>query len=149
MEGFIDIATGEASRGYVDVVKELNAHFPNVDDIVTEMDKKEFAKLFGEYLRIENVLQNYDEFSTLKALQSVDMNNSEELNDFKETHFVSDEDIVAMQGIKIPAERTIQDYRSVYNDIRDWLRREKAGKDKENSSIDWDDIVFEVDLLKS
>lgn len=149
MEGFIDIATGEASRGYVDVVKELNANFPNVDDIVTEMDKKEFVKLFGEYLRIENVLQNYDEFSTLKALQSVDMNNPEELNDFKETHFVSDEDIVAMQEIKIPAERTIQDYRSVYNDIRDWLRREKAGKDKENSSIDWDDIVFEVDLLKS
>lgn len=149
MEGFSDIATGEASRGYVDVVKELNANFPNVDDIVTEMDKKEFVKLFGEYLRIENVLQNYDEFSTLKALQSVDMNNPEELNDFKETHFVSDEDIVAMQEIKIPAERTIQDYRSVYNDIRDWLRREKAGKDKENSSIDWDDIVFEVDLLKS
>lgn len=100
-------------------------------------------------MRIENVLQNYDEFSTLKALKSVDMNNPEELNDFKETHFVSDEDIVAMQGIKIAAERTTQDYRSVYNDIRDWLRREKAGKDKENSSIDWDDIVFEVDLLKS
>ena len=59
------------------------------------------------------------------------------------------EDIKAMQGIEIAKERVIQDYRSTYNDIRDWLRREKAGKDKEDSTIDWDDVVFEVDLLKS
>ncbi|MEG1196730.1 MAG: type I restriction endonuclease subunit R, partial [Clostridia bacterium] len=57
--------------------------------------------------------------------------------------------IEIMKSIQIPEERTIQDYRSTYNDIRDWLRREKAGKDKEESNIDWDDVVFEVDLLKS
>ncbi|MFO6427790.1 hypothetical protein ACLBOM_32025 [Escherichia coli] len=28
--------------------------------------------MFGEYLRAENVLQNYDEFATLKALQQID-----------------------------------------------------------------------------
>ena len=44
---------------------------------------------------------------------------------------------------------TPQDYRSTYNDVRDWLRREKAGAEKEKSTIDWDDVVFEVDLLKS
>jgi type I restriction enzyme R subunit len=49
----------------------------------------------------------------------------------------------------VPKERTIQDYRSTYNDIRDWLRREKNGKELEESKIDWDDVVFEVDLLKS
>ena len=49
----------------------------------------------------------------------------------------------------MPAERTIQDYRSTYNDIRDWQRREKSGQDQDKSSIDWDDVVFEVDLLKS
>ncbi len=49
----------------------------------------------------------------------------------------------------MPKERTIQDYRSTYNDIRDWLRREKNGKELEESKIDWDDVVFEVDLLKS
>ena len=44
----------------------------------------------------------------------------------------------------------IQDYRSTYNDIRDWLRRrEKSANEKEESTIDWDDVVFEVDLLKS
>jgi type I restriction enzyme R subunit len=149
MEGFTDISTGEARRGYVDVVKELNSQFPNVEDIVTEKDKKEFAKLFGEYLRVENVLQNYDEFTNLKALQSIDIDDPEALEEFKATHYVSDEDIKAMQGIEIPEERAIQDYRSTYNDIRDWLRREKAGKDKEDSTIDWDDVIFEVDLLKS
>ena len=149
MEGFTDITTGEARRGYVDVVRDLEARFSNVDDIVTEKDKKNFAKLFGEYLRVENVLQNYDEFSSLKALQLVDTNDPKALGKFKATHYLSDEDVAAMQEIKIPEERIIQDYRSTYNDIRDWLHREKAGKEKENSSIDWDDVVFEVDLLKS
>ena len=49
----------------------------------------------------------------------------------------------------MPAERKIQDYRSTYNDIRDWIRREKSAEQKEKSSIDWNDVVFEVDLLKS
>jgi type I restriction enzyme R subunit len=149
LEGFTDIATGEARRGYVDVVKELNEKFPNPDEIVTEKDKKEFSKLFGEYLRVENILQNYDEFTNLKALQTVDINDSEALEEFKETHFVSDEDIAAMQSIELPSDRTIQDYRSTYNDIRDWLRRERSGKEAEESNIDWDDVVFEIDLLKS
>ncbi|WP_141233235.1 type I restriction endonuclease subunit R, EcoR124 family, partial [Terribacillus saccharophilus] len=149
MEGFNDIATGEARRGYVDVVKELQERFPNVEDIATEKDKKEFAKLFGEYLRIENILQNYDEFSGLKALQTVDMTDPKALEDFKSTHYVTDEDIVVMQEIQVLEERAVQDYRSSYNDIRDWLRREKTGKEKGNTSIDWDDVVFEVDLLRS
>lgn len=149
MEGFTDIATGEARRGFVDVVNELRERFPNVDNIVTEKDKKEFAKLFGEYLRIENILQNYDEFSSLKALQTIDINDPEALEDFKSTYYVTDEDIAVMQNIQVPEERTIQDYRSTYNDIRDWLRHEKTGKEKDNNSIDWDDVVFEVDLLKS
>ncbi|MGK5093960.1 type I restriction endonuclease subunit R [Deltaproteobacteria bacterium TL4] len=149
MEGFTDLATGEARRGYVDVVKELQQRFSKPDEIVTEKDKKEFAKLFGEYLRIENILQNYDEFAGLKALQAVDMTDPKALEEFKAVHYLSDEDIAAMQGIEVPADRTIQDYRSTYNDIRDWLRREKGGKEKEDSTVHWDDVVFEVDLLKS
>ena len=149
LEGFTDIATGEARRGYIEVVKELNEKFPNPDEIATEKDKKDFAKLFGEYLRVENILQNYDEFTHLKALQDIDLNDSEAVEAFKETHFVTDDDIAAMQKIELPAERTIQDYRSTYNDIRDWLRRERSGKEAEESNIDWDDVVFEVDLLKS
>jgi len=149
MEGFTDVATGEARRGYVDVVKELESRFSNIDEIVTEKDKKDFAKLFGEYLRVENILQNYDEFSNLKALQKVDLSDTEAVEEFKSTHYLSDDDISDMKEINILEERMIQDYRSTYNDIRDWLRREKAGKEKEDSTIDWDDVVFEVDLLKS
>lgn len=149
LEGFTDVATGEARRGYVEVVRELNEKFPNPDEIVKEKDKKEFAKLFGEYLRVENILQNYDEFNHLKAIQAIDINNPEAIEEFKKTHFVTDEDIAAMQKIELLKNRTVQDYRSTYNDIRDWLRREKRGKESEESKIDWDDVVFEVDLLKS
>lgn len=49
----------------------------------------------------------------------------------------------------VPEERRIQDYRSTYNDIRDWLRHEKSGKEAGESDIDRDDVVFEIDQLKS
>ncbi|MDB6373932.1 type I restriction endonuclease subunit R [Photorhabdus bodei] len=149
MEGFTDLVTGEARRGFLEVVTELQRRFPNPDDIVKEQDKKDFAKLFGEYLRAENVLQNYDEFAGLKALQHVDISNPEAVEAFKAKYYLSDEDIAVMQSIEMPTERTIQDYRSTYNDTRDWLRREKSSNEKDKSTIDWDDVVFEVDLLKS
>ena len=149
MEGFTDLVTGEARRGFVEVVKELEQRFPDPSAIEKESDKKAFAKLFGEYLRVENVLQNYDEFASLKALQSVDMNDPVEVEEFKAKHYLSDEDLAALQTVKIPAERKIQDYRSTYNDVRDWLHREKSSTERDKSTIDWDDVVFEVDLLKS
>lgn len=149
MEGFTDAATGEARRGFVEVVKELETRFPDPATIEKEADKKAFAKLFGEYLRIENVLQNYDEFASLKELQGVDVNDPVAAEAFKAKYYLTDEDLSALQAITIPAERKIQDYRSTYNDVRDWLRREKSSAVKEKSTIDWDDVVFEVDLLKS
>ena len=149
MEGFTDAATGEARRGFMDVVAELETRFPDPAAIEKEADKKAFAKLFGEYLRVENVLQNYDEFASLKALQGVDMTDAAAAEAFKAKHYLSDDDLTALQAITLPAERKVQDYRSTYNDVRDWLRREKAGAEKEKTTIDWDDVVFEVDLLKS
>lgn len=149
MEGFTDAATGEARRGFMDVVKELEARFPDPAAIEKESDKKAFAKLFGEYLRVENILQNYDEFACLKELQTVDLSDPAAVEAFKAKHHLSDEDLTALQAITLPAERKVQDYRSSYNDVRDWLRREKAGGGQEKSTIDWDDVVFEVDLLKS
>ncbi len=149
LEGFKDIVTGEARRGYIEVVKELNERFPNVDEIETEQDKKDFSKLFGEYLRIENILQNYDEYTHLKALQAIDLDNPNAVEEFKNTYFVTDEDIKDMQQVEMLSERAVQDYKSTYNDIRDWLRREKDGSVAEKSKIDWDDVVFEIDLLKS
>jgi type I restriction enzyme R subunit len=149
MDGFTDATTGEARRGFVDVVKELETRFPDPTAIEKEADKKAFAKLFGEYLRVENVLQNYDEFASLKELQRVDMTDPMAVDAFKAKYYLNDEDLTALQAFTVPAERKIQDYRSTYNDVRDWLRREKASNEKEKSTIDWDDVVFEVDLLKS
>ncbi|SLY46604.1 HsdR family type I site-specific deoxyribonuclease [Klebsiella quasivariicola] len=149
MEGFTDVVTGEARRGFVDVVMELEQRFPDPSAIEKESDKKAFAKLFGEYLRVENVLQNYDEFASLKALQNINTNDPEAVEEFKALHYLSDEDLATLQTIKMPSERQIQDYRSTYNDVRDWLRREKSSAEKEKSTLDWDDVVFEVDLLKS
>ena len=149
MQGFTDLVTGEARRGYLDIVEELQQKFPNPDVIEREKDKKEFAKLFGEYLKAENILQNYDEFAGLKALQDLDMSDLKAVEEFKANHYLNDEDFNKMIEIKIPSQRIIQDYKSTYNDIREWIRREKNSKDKEESTIDWNDIVFEIDLLKS
>ena len=147
MEGFTD--AGVARRGYLDVIAELQERFPDPDVIQTEKDKKDFVKLFGEYLRVENILQNYDEFAALQAFQSLDTCDTKAVETFKEKYYLTDEAFAEMQPIDMPSERSIQNYRSTYNDIRDWLRRQKDGEEKAKSTIDWDDVVFEVDLLKS
>lgn len=149
MEGFTDVLTGEARRGYKDVVSDLLRRFPDPEEIKKESDKKAFVKLFGEYLRIENILQNYDEFASLKALQKINKSDPQAEEEFKAKHHLTDDDMVALQGIQVISDRKVQDYRSTYNDIRDWLRRQKAGAAVDKSSIDWSDVVFEVDLLKS
>lgn len=147
MEGFTD--AGVARRGYLEVIAELQERFPDPDEIQTEKDKKDFVKLFGEYLRVENILQNYDEFAALQAFQSLDTSDVKAVEAFKEKYYLTDEAFAEMQPIDMPSERSIQNYRSTYNDIRDWLRRQKDGEEKAKSTIDWDDVVFEVDLLKS
>ena len=147
MEGFTD--AGVARRGYLEVIAELQERFPDPDVIQTEKDKKDFVKLFGEYLRVENILQNYDEFAALQAFQSLDTSDVKAVEAFKEKYYLTDEAFAEMQPIDMPSERSIQNYRSTYNDIRDWRRRQKDGEEKAKSTIDWDDVVFEVDLLKS
>jgi type I restriction enzyme R subunit len=149
IEGFTDEETGEARRGFVEVVAELQERFPDPSQIETEKDKKAFAKLFGEYLRLENILQNYDEFAALQELQNIDTTDPKALEEFKQEHHLSDEELEAFSKIKLPPERAIQDYRSTYNDIRDWIRRQREARVQEESEINWDDVVFEVDLLKS
>jgi len=149
LEGFTDILTGEARRGYNQVVQELTERFPHPDSIETEKDKKAFAKLFGEYLRIENILQNFDEFVVVKKLREIDLSDPAAVEAFKEEHYIRDEDLEAMKQVPVLPDRRLQDYRSTYNDIREWLRSQKHGANPSPSDIDWGDVVFEVDLLKS
>ena len=149
MEGFTDLVTGHARRGFMEVVADLEQNFPDPAAIEKEADKKAFAKVFGEYLRVENVLQNYDEFASLKALQSLDTSDPEAVEAFKAEHYLDDEKLAELQTIRLPSERKVQDYRSTYNDIRDWQRRQKAAEATDATTLDWDDVEFEVDLLKS
>jgi len=133
----------------LEVVAELKERFPDPAAIERESDKKAFVKLFGEYLRLENILQNYDEFEALQDLQSIDPEDAEAMERFRAEHYLSDEEVEKLRQIEVLPPRVEQDYRSTYNDIREWIRRERVGKEQEASSIDWNDVVFEVDLLKS
>ncbi|MFZ7331520.1 type I restriction endonuclease subunit R [Avibacterium avium] len=135
MNGYVNDA-GERVRGYKEIVKELQTRFPDPTAIEKESDKKAFAKLFGEYLRIDNILRNYDEYNAI-----TDSSNSGDQINEKNGEYVTD-------PIVLP-EKIRQDYLSTYNDIRDWQRQQTDGNGQEISNIDWSDVVFEVDLLKS
>ena len=149
LKGFEDKDTGKTCRGYNEIVKELKEQFPEPDEIYSTADKKAFVKLFGEYLQVENILQNYDEFAHLKALQSIDKNDPKALKTFAEEHFLTEEQLQKMLPVEVLKERLVQDYKSTYNDIRDWVSKEHNNEKQEKQLIDWDEVVFEVDLLKS
>jgi type I restriction enzyme, R subunit len=149
MEGFVDIATGTTRPGFVTILDELEQRFPDPSQIHQERDKKDFVKLFGEFLKAENILQNFDEFTALKAMQYVDLTDPESLSAFREERHLSEIEMGALAPINLPPDRKIQDYKSTYNDIRDWLRQQKDATGPEQTALDWDDVVFEVDLLKS
>ena len=136
MNGYVN-SSGEFVRGYQDIVRELQSKFPDPAAIEKEEDKKAFVKLFGEYLRIDNVLQNYDEYADLINENLAEITTAKEENGT----YSGTEQLSILSG------QHLQNYLSTYNDIRDWLRRDRKGE--EQSTIDWDDVVFEVDLLKS
>ena len=116
MDGYVDEETGKTIRGYVEICNEIVEKFPEPIEIELEKDKKEFVELFGEVLRAENILRNFDEFENFE---------------------------------KIISDRQMQDMKSVYVDIRESIiNRDK--KEKNNiEQIDFSDIEFEIDLLKT
>ena len=118
MNGFKDEETGKSVKGYVDLCNEIVEKFPKPVEIEKNQDKKEFAELFGELLKTENILKNFDEFENFE---------------------------------KIISDRQMQDMKSVYVDICEEIRN--AGKDDQNNSdeqgIDFSDIEFQIDLLKT
>ena len=67
----------------MEIVKELKQRFSDPDETFKEADQKEFAKLLGDHLSVENILQNYDELASLKALQILDTRNFQVVKAFK------------------------------------------------------------------
>ena len=147
MTGFTE--AGEEQKGYMDVVQELQEKFPDPQAIIKESDKKEFVSLFGQFLRLDNILQNYDDFMSLRALQELDILDDKAVEAFKERFHVDDETLEELSRLDIPSTREIQDYHSTYNDIKSWYENERRNREDNESKVDWDSIVFEVELLKS
>ena len=171
MEGYADAATGAARRGFIEILGDLEQRFPDPVHITGETDKKDFVNLFGEYLRTENILRNYDEFTALEALQDIDLNDPEAVEAFRTAHHLSQKDtsyalceaveafrtehhldaadFAALKAVNMPTDRMMQDYRSTYNDILEGLRRERTAVDAQATAMNWDGVTFEVDLLAS
>ena len=149
LDGYHDEATGKDFKGYAEVVSELRERFPDPVSIETDADKFAFVKLFGEYLRLDNTLQNYDEYTALRELQTLPSDDLEAQAALQAKYDLSDEAMERLRSQEVISVRDDQDYRSTYNDIRDWIRHGREPKEQEESQLDWDQITFEVDLLKS
>lgn len=70
MQGFKDEESGKVTKGYIDICNELLEKFPEPTEIYLDADKKEFVELFGELLKSENILRNFDEFSDFDKIIS-------------------------------------------------------------------------------
>ena len=120
INGFTDEDTGVVFKGYKELCEEIIEKFPDPTGIKLEKDKKEFVKLFGEILKRENILRNYDEFSSFE---------------------------------KIITERLKQDMKSTYIKIKEELiisgGRDKGKGGKDDEKIDFSDVEFHIDLLKT
>ena len=149
LKGFVHELTGEQIHGYIEVVKELQERFPDPSTITTDGEKRAFVKLFGQYLRLENILQNFDEFVARKELDKIPEEDHEARTALQDKYGLTREEMEELQRQPILSERAGQDYRSTYNDIRESLRHREPKSTPEESALDWDDIIFEVDLLKS
>lgn len=116
INGFTDEETGKKFKGYKDICEEIIAKFPDPTEIVLDADKKEFVQFFGELLKAENILRNFDEFESFE---------------------------------KIISDRQMQDMKSVYVDIRESILNERRSKEAEGEQIDFSDVEFQIDLLKT
>ncbi|MFV0379767.1 MAG: type I restriction endonuclease subunit R, partial [Anaerorhabdus sp.] len=71
MEGYEDLITGQNVIGFDQISRELFKRFSIPSNIILETDKIEFCKLFGQFLKLENKLKNYDEFQSLTEEQKI------------------------------------------------------------------------------
>lgn len=70
MNGFKDEESGKITKGYIEICEELINKFPDPTEIELDADKKEFVELFGELLKAENILRNFDEFENFEKIIS-------------------------------------------------------------------------------
>lgn len=106
-------------------------------------------KLFGKFLKLDNILRNYDEYTQLQVLQTIDFEDQDQVESFVTKYQLDQDKFDFLSQLSIPTPRQVQDYRSTYNDIKDWYDNERRNKEDEKSKVNWDEITFEIELLKS
>ena len=123
INGFTDEDTGVVFKGYKELCKEIIEKFPDPTEIKLEKDKKEFVKLFGEILKRENILRNYDEFSSFEKIITERLK-----QDMKSTYIKIKEELISP-------------------DPSGGGDRGKGGGNEEK--INFSDVEFHIDLLKT
>ncbi len=69
--GYID-DKGKEQKGYVTRIEELRGRFPLGAPICGEQDEKDFIVLFGNILRLRNILSAFDDFAGNELLAPID-----------------------------------------------------------------------------
>lgn len=112
---------GKHYEGYVEIVTELKERFPvgRLSQITDIEEKKEFVRLYGNYLRAFNLLTAFDEFNS--------------------------EDIDELNTVRIIKVGEKQDYTSWYYDIYEEVKQEKERGEKVDIE---DDLEFEIELVR-
>ncbi len=97
-------------RGYTSIVKELQEKFRIGEPITSEQNKKDFIRLYGDFLRMRNILLSFDEFLGNEILTDrdiqdyhsiyIDLYNEFRKRDQSEKEKVNDDLIFEMELIK-------------------------------------------------
>lgn len=64
---------GVHHAGFVELVDELTLRFPLGIEIISETEQKEFIKLFGNILKLRNILSSFDDFDITDKISERDM----------------------------------------------------------------------------
>ena len=108
--------------GYVELVQQLLEKFPlnKLKDLASEKERKEFIKLMGAVLKMQNLLTSFDEFTIDKVMVDEKL----DFNEFK-----------------------MQDYLGWYNSHYEIFKKEKAEQGGKSETID-DEVIYELELVK-
>ena len=85
---------GKIIKGYEERIEELLSRFPLGEPIIGEQNKKDFVVLFGNILRLRNILTAFDRFAGNEILSAIDF------QDYTGTYHDIYEDIKAKPGDK-------------------------------------------------
>lgn len=76
--GYTD-GKGRRHPGYAELIRQLEERFPLGVDIVGEENEKEFIRLFGSVLSLQNILSSFDGFQEAQAAAARDLQDYQSL----------------------------------------------------------------------